>query len=97
MIFHAWVRKSTSGCTSQDPESTALTLKQLEIGDVVFGSRSELFTADSIGSEKIAVGQGTMIANRVVLLPGTRVDRRTVMGFGALGSAAVHTRTALPG
>ncbi|KIP01343.1 hypothetical protein PHLGIDRAFT_17261 [Phlebiopsis gigantea 11061_1 CR5-6] len=68
-----------SGIYCPDPEL-------LEIGDdVVFGSRSELFTSDSIGSAKITVGSGAMIADRVVLLPGSRVGRRTVMGSGALG------------
>ena len=68
-----------SGIYCPDPEL-------LDVGDdVVFGSRSELFTSDSIGTERISVGQGAMIADRVVLLPGSRVGRRTVMGSGALG------------
>ncbi|THH02453.1 hypothetical protein EW026_g448 [Hermanssonia centrifuga] len=68
-----------SGIYCPDPEL-------LEIGDdVVFGSRSEIFTTDSIGSSKITVGNGAMIADRVVLLPGTHVGKRTVMGSGALG------------
>ena len=68
-----------SGIYCPDPEL-------LEIGDdVVFGSRSEIFTTDSIGSEKITVDNGAMIADRVVLLPGTKVGKRTVMGSGALG------------
>ncbi|EAU90635.2 AMP-dependent synthetase and ligase [Coprinopsis cinerea okayama7 len=68
-----------SGIYCLDPEL-------LEIGnDVVFGSRSELYTTDSLGSAKIVIGDGAMIADRVVLLPGTRVGRRTVMGSGALG------------
>ncbi|KAF8998268.1 acetyl-CoA synthetase-like protein [Cyathus striatus] len=58
----------------------------LDIGDnVVFGSYSELFTTDSLGSAKIVVEDGAMIADRVVLLPGTHVGRRAVMGSGALG------------
>lgn len=68
-----------SGIYCPDPEL-------LEIGDdVVFGSRSELFTSDNIGSGKITVGHGAMIADRCVLLPGSHVGRRTVMGSGALG------------
>ncbi|KAF8997871.1 AMP-dependent synthetase and ligase [Cyathus striatus] len=68
-----------SGIYCLDPEL-------LEIGDnVVFGSRSEFFTTDSLGSGKIVVEDGAMIADRVVLLPGTRVGRRAVMGSGALG------------
>ncbi|KAJ7607839.1 acetyl-CoA synthetase-like protein [Mycena polygramma] len=58
-----------SGIYCLDPEL-------LEIGnDVVFGSRSEVFTTDRIA----------MIADRVVLLPGCKVGRRTVMGSGAIG------------
>jgi acetyltransferase-like isoleucine patch superfamily enzyme len=68
-----------SGIYCPDPEL-------LELGDdVVFGSRSEIFTSDSIGTAKITVGNGAMIADRVVLLPGTRVGKRTVMGSGSLG------------
>ncbi|KAI3616310.1 peroxisomal-coenzyme a synthetase, partial [Moniliophthora roreri] len=68
-----------SGVYCLDPEL-------LEIGDdVVFGSRSELFTTDRLGTAKIVIGNGAMIADRVVLLPGTRVGHRTVMGSGALG------------
>ncbi|EPQ56705.1 acetyl-CoA synthetase-like protein [Gloeophyllum trabeum ATCC 11539] len=68
-----------SGVYCPDPEL-------LEVGDdVVFGSRSELFTSDCIGAERIVIKSGAMIADRVVLLPGTTVGRRTVMGSGALG------------
>ncbi|KAI0363536.1 acetyl-CoA synthetase-like protein [Pilatotrama ljubarskyi] len=68
-----------SGLYCPDPEL-------LEIGDdVVFGSRSEVYTTDGLGSEKVVVGNGAMIADRVVLLPGTTVGKRTVMGSGALG------------
>ncbi|KAI9061574.1 acetyl-CoA synthetase-like protein [Trametes sanguinea] len=68
-----------SGVYCPDPEL-------LEIGDnVVFGSRSEIFTTDSIGSEKVTIGSGSMIADRCVLMPGTRIGRKVVMGSGALG------------
>ncbi|KAJ7617827.1 acetyl-CoA synthetase-like protein [Roridomyces roridus] len=68
-----------SGIYCPDPEL-------LDIGDdVVFGSRSELFTTDRIGSANIKVGAGAMIADRVVLMPGTTIGRQTVMGSGALG------------
>ncbi|KAH8833365.1 AMP-dependent synthetase and ligase [Flagelloscypha sp. PMI_526] len=68
-----------SGIYCPDPEL-------LEVGnDVVFGSRSEIFTTDRLGSSRITIGDGAMIADRVVLLPGTTVGRRTVMGSGALG------------
>ncbi|EIN09770.1 acetyl-CoA synthetase-like protein [Punctularia strigosozonata HHB-11173 SS5] len=69
-----------SGVYCPDPEL-------LEIGDdVVFGSRSELFTTDAEGTGKITVGAGAMIADRVVLLSYTSVGRKTVMGSGSLGA-----------
>ena len=67
-----------SGIYCPDPEL-------LEIGDdVVFGSRSEFFTTDGLGTGKIVVHAGAMVADRVVLLPGCQVGRQTVMGSGAL-------------
>ena len=69
-----------SGLYCLDPEL-------VEIGDdVVFGSRSELFTTDGFGSGKIKIEAGAMIADRVVLLPGTHVGSRTVMGSGSLST-----------
>ncbi|KAJ7127673.1 AMP-dependent synthetase and ligase [Mycena epipterygia] len=67
-----------SGIFCLDPEL-------LEIGDdVVFGSRSEVFTTDRLGTARVIVGDGAMIADRVVLLPGVRIGKLTVMGSGAL-------------
>lgn len=67
-----------SGIYCPDPEL-------LEVGDdVVFGSRSEIFTSDSISFDPVRIGRGAMIADRVVILPGTTVGRRCVMGSGAL-------------
>ncbi|KAG7094597.1 hypothetical protein E1B28_005422 [Marasmius oreades] len=62
------------GINCMDPEPV------LEIGDDdVSGSRSEIFTTDGIGSEKVVIGNGAMIADRVVLLlPGTRLGRSNV-------------------
>lgn len=69
-----------SGINCPDPEL-------LEVGDdVVFGSRSELHTSDGLGSKKIKIEAGAMIADRVVLLPGTHVGYRTVMGSGSLST-----------
>ena len=57
----------------------------LDIGDdVVFGSRSHLVTSDGSGSDYIQINDGAMIADRVVLLPGTKIGQQTVMGSGAL-------------
>ena len=52
--------------------------------DVVFGSRAHLITSDGYGSEPIKIGDGAMIADRVVVLPGTRIGEGVVLGSGAL-------------
>lgn len=73
-----------SGIYCPDPEL-------LEIGDdVVFGSRSEVFTSDSIGWSRVRVGRGAMIADRVVLLPGVTIGKQCVMGSGALAVRNGH-------
>lgn len=57
----------------------------LDIGsDIVFGSRSHLVTSDGTGSDFVRVQDGAMISDRVVLLPGVTVGKRTVLGSGAL-------------
>ena len=68
-----------SGLFCSDPEL-------LEVGDdVVFGSRSKIITTDGYGSARVSIEAGAMIADRVILLPGTTVGKRAVMGSGALG------------
>lgn len=57
----------------------------IDVGnDVVFGSRSHLVTSDGIGSEKVTIQDRAMIADRVCLLPGVTIGKRTTMGSGAL-------------
>jgi carbonic anhydrase/acetyltransferase-like protein (isoleucine patch superfamily) len=57
----------------------------LNIGnDVVFGSRAHLVTSNQTESSSISLGNGCMIADRVVVQPGTIVGERTVLGSGAL-------------
>lgn len=57
----------------------------VDIGDdVVFGSRSFIVTSDSLGSDFVRVDKGAMVADRVVLQPGTRLGRRAILGSGAL-------------
>ena len=58
--------------------------------DVVFGSRSHLVTSDSTGSNGIRIGNGAMIADRVVILPGVEVGEKAVMGSGALTRRNSH-------
>ncbi|KAJ3148312.1 hypothetical protein HDU86_007494 [Geranomyces michiganensis] len=66
----------------------------IEIGnDVVFGSRSHLVTSDGIGSDYIRVGDGAMVSDRVVILPGTTLGEAAVFGSGALGR---RNKTYLP-
>lgn len=51
-----------SGINCQDPEL-------LEIGDdVVFGSRSEIFTNDRLGSKKVVIGSGGTLSPVTSLL-----------------------------
>lgn len=63
----------------------------LDIGnDVVFGSRSHMVTSDGIGSSVVKIGDGAMIADRVVLLPGASVGKGAVFGSGALTRRNQH-------
>ncbi|EEP81832.1 predicted protein [Uncinocarpus reesii 1704] len=52
--------------------------------DVVFGSRSHIVTSDGLGSEPIVIGDGAMIADRTIILPGTEVGRGAILGTGTL-------------
>ncbi|KAI8626107.1 acetyl-CoA synthetase-like protein [Xylariaceae sp. FL1651] len=57
----------------------------IDIGnDVVFGSRSHLVNSDGIGSDTITIGDGVMIADRVVALPAVTVGERATLGSGCL-------------
>ncbi|KAL9620528.1 MAG: hypothetical protein Q9160_004997 [Pyrenula sp. 1 TL-2023] len=57
----------------------------LDIGDdVVFGSRSHLVTSDGTGSDTITLSDGCMVADRAVVLPGSFIGKRTVLGSGSL-------------
>ena len=57
----------------------------LDIGDnVVFGSRSHILTSDSLGSQKVQIGDNAMVADRVIILPGTILGKYTVLGSGAV-------------
>ncbi|MCJ1395012.1 hypothetical protein MMC18_007893 [Xylographa bjoerkii] len=57
----------------------------LDIGDnVVFGSRSHVVTSDGIGSQEVCIGDNAMVADRVIILPGTTLGKNTVLGSGAL-------------
>ncbi|PWY91671.1 hypothetical protein BO94DRAFT_554883 [Aspergillus sclerotioniger CBS 115572] len=57
----------------------------VDIGnDVVFGSQSYLITADGTGREPIVIGDGAMLGDRAVVLPGVTVGTRTMVGSGSL-------------
>ncbi|KAI9283758.1 hypothetical protein BC943DRAFT_326990 [Umbelopsis sp. AD052] len=57
----------------------------LEIGnDVIFGSRTHVVCSDSHVSAPVKIGDGAMIADRCVLLPGSTIGRKAVLGSGGL-------------
>ncbi|KAJ5929825.1 NRPS-like protein biosynthetic cluster [Penicillium verhagenii] len=57
----------------------------VEVGnDVVFGSRSTIITSDGYGRDRVTIGDGTMVGDRVVALPGTTIGREAMIGSGAL-------------
>ncbi|KAJ3030794.1 hypothetical protein HDV00_008707 [Rhizophlyctis rosea] len=57
----------------------------IEIRDhVVFGSRSTILCSDGEGSKGVRIEAGAMVADRCVLLPGTVVGRKAVLGSGGL-------------
>ncbi|KAE8448916.1 hypothetical protein EG329_008712 [Mollisiaceae sp. DMI_Dod_QoI] len=56
----------------------------LDVGDdVVFGSRSHIITSDASGSDFVKIGNGAMVADRVILNPGAIVGDGAVIGSGA--------------
>jgi hypothetical protein len=76
-----------SGLYCLDPELLEIS------NDVVFGLCNEVFATDRIGMGCVCVADGAMIADRVVLLPGCKVGRCTVMGSGALGMRDTEYRS----
>ncbi|KAI9309236.1 hypothetical protein BJ944DRAFT_137912, partial [Cunninghamella echinulata] len=57
----------------------------LTIGDdVVFGSRSHVLCSDAVESAPVTVGDGAMVADRCILLPGCHIGRKAVLGSGGL-------------
>ncbi|KAJ5233212.1 NRPS-like protein biosynthetic cluster [Penicillium citrinum] len=57
----------------------------IEVGnDVVFGSRSTLVTSDGYGRDRIVIGDGAMVGDRVVASPGVTIGREAMIGSGAL-------------
>ncbi|KAJ5632069.1 NRPS-like protein biosynthetic cluster [Penicillium lividum] len=57
----------------------------VEVGnDVVFGSRSTIVTSDGYGRDRVTIGNGTMVGDRVVALPGTTIGNEAMIGSGAL-------------
>lgn len=60
-------------------------LDLLEVGDhVVFGSRSEILCTDAVDSAPVKLGDGCMVADRCVLLPGVTVGKGVTLGSGTL-------------
>ncbi|KAK7432184.1 hypothetical protein QQZ08_001129 [Neonectria magnoliae] len=57
----------------------------LHVGnDVIFGTRAHIVTSDASSSECVSIKDEAMIADRVVLLPGVTIGKKTTMGSGAL-------------
>ncbi|KAL5358955.1 hypothetical protein BJX96DRAFT_173917 [Aspergillus floccosus] len=52
--------------------------------DVVFGAMAHFVTTDENGSAPIVIQDGAMVGDRSVLLPGTTVGRRALVGSGCL-------------
>ncbi|KAG7149834.1 putative peroxisomal-coenzyme A synthetase like protein [Verticillium longisporum] len=57
----------------------------VQIGnDVQFDSKAQIITSDGVGSEKVYIGDGAIIAEHARLLPGVRIGERTIMGPGSM-------------
>mmetsp|Transcript_1799 Transcript_1799/g.2830 ORF Transcript_1799/g.2830 Transcript_1799/m.2830 type:complete len:1652 (-) Transcript_1799:132-5087(-) len=57
----------------------------LEVGnDVVFGSRSVILTSSSDKSASVVFEDGSMVADRCVILPGLHLKKGAVLGSGSL-------------
>ncbi|PNH37524.1 hypothetical protein VD0004_g9272 [Verticillium dahliae] len=57
----------------------------VQIGnDVQFDSKAQIITTDGVGSEKVYIGHGAIIAEHARLLPGVRIGERTIMGPGTM-------------
>jgi len=59
----------------------------LDVGDcVTFGSRSVVMTSTVIRSDNITFESGSMIADRCVVLPGTKMCQGSILGSGGLAA-----------
>lgn len=57
----------------------------VDIGDdVVFGSRSHLVGSDGFGSNRVKIGNGAMVSDRCIVLPGVTIGDQAVLGSGAM-------------
>ncbi|KAL5333336.1 hypothetical protein BJX70DRAFT_381365 [Aspergillus crustosus] len=52
--------------------------------DVVFGSRSYIVTSDGSGRARVAIGDGAMVGDRAVVLPGVTIGEMAMVGSGSL-------------
>ncbi len=65
------------------PFGSALSrLSSRPVADVIW--RTQVITTDTKESQKVVIGDGAMVADRCVLLPGTRIGRNAVLGSGTL-------------
>ena len=66
--------------------SVLITTDRLGTGKIVIENGGEVFCSHLLDDQLIVyISMEAMIADRVVLLPGTRVGTRAIMGSGALG------------
>ncbi|KAI8341770.1 hypothetical protein BC941DRAFT_345688 [Chlamydoabsidia padenii] len=57
----------------------------LNVGnDVVFGSRTHVLCSDTTESAPVTICDGAMVADRCILLPGSQIGRKAVLGSGGL-------------
>ncbi|KAM0327410.1 hypothetical protein ACHAQA_005696 [Verticillium albo-atrum] len=57
----------------------------VDIGnDVQFDSKAHIITSDGVGSEKVCIRDGAIIAEHARLLPGVQIGERTIMGPGSM-------------
>jgi len=63
----------------------AMEYDLVDIGDdVVFGSRSHLVGSDGSGSSSVKIGNGAMVSDRCIVLPGVTIGDQAVLGSGAM-------------
>lgn len=59
----------------------------VEFGNnLIFGSRSHIYCSDALESKRIRLADGSMVADRCVVLPGVQLGKNCVLGSGTLAT-----------